>query len=364
MTRRAGLTAAPNASANEAATHEIGESSSEVLAVESETRLRYRLIHDQLKDAILRGRIATGLVLLEGPVARIFGTSRVPVRKAFELLHEAGLLRTFEGRGYLVAGPNGADGADPQPLRVPLSEAALGFDEAPAPLALPSISERIYHDLEATVSIGIAFGHFRIDESEAAETFGVSRGAVREALSRLRDLGLVEKSAYSHWMCGPLTARAVRHDYELRSLLEPAALAASAPLLSRDTLSDALSELERAIAHPERVDSEALQRLENSLHVDCLRCAPNKKLLETIGHAHMPLTVNHAFYNAFDLHPDTATLIEHRAVLKHLLDNDPNAAANALRVHLQAGQKRTLQRLKVLAVLPEPVLPGFMQRIA
>src|SRR5471030_2563150 len=125
--------------------------------IDTDKRLRYRLIHDQLKSAIALGRIAPGLVLLEGPVARIFGTSRVPVRKAFELLHEGGLLRTFEGRGYLVAGPNGASGNDPQPLRVPLSEAALGFDEAPAPLALPSISERIYHDLEATVSIGIAF---------------------------------------------------------------------------------------------------------------------------------------------------------------------------------------------------------------
>jgi DNA-binding GntR family transcriptional regulator len=210
MTRRTGVSASPPGSAIEAA----AEAATDDITVtdtsaEGEPRLRYRLIHDQLKSAILRGRIAAGLVLLEGPVARIFGTSRVPVRKAFELLHEGGLLRTFEGRGYLVAG---TDGSEPQPLRVPLSEAALGFDETPAPLALPSTSERIYHDLEATVSIGIAFGHFRIDETEAADTFGVSRGAVREALSRLRDLGLVEKSTYSHWMCGPLTARAVKHD--------------------------------------------------------------------------------------------------------------------------------------------------------
>jgi DNA-binding GntR family transcriptional regulator len=357
MTRRTGVSASPPGSAIEAA----AEAATDDITVtdtsaEGEPRLRYRLIHDQLKSAILRGRIAAGLVLLEGPVARIFGTSRVPVRKAFELLHEGGLLRTFEGRGYLVAG---TDGSEPQPLRVPLSEAALGFDETPAPLALPSTSERIYHDLEATVSIGIAFGHFRIDETEAADTFGVSRGAVREALSRLRDLGLVEKSTYSHWMCGPLTARAVKHDYELRSLL-----AASAPLLSQAMLGAALAELERAIAEPDSVDSDALQRIEDTLHVDCLQKATNRKLLETIGHAHMPLTVNHAFYNAFNLHPELATLVEHRTVIRHLLDGDANAAADALRAHLQAGQTRTLQRLKVLAVLPEPDLPAFMHRLS
>src|ERR1700712_57025 len=132
--------------------------------VDTDTRLRYRLIHDQLKSAIALGRIVPGLVLVEGPVAQIFGTSRVPVRKAFEMLHAGGLLHTFDGRGYLVAHP---DGSVAEPLRAPLSEATLGLDEAPVALALPSNSERIYHALEAAVSIGIAFGHFRIDESVA-----------------------------------------------------------------------------------------------------------------------------------------------------------------------------------------------------
>ncbi|WP_206996058.1 GntR family transcriptional regulator [Trinickia mobilis] len=349
MTRRASATISTQPSVTDAA------------SVEAEARLRYRLIHDQLKSAIALGKIAPGLVLLEGPVARIFGTSRVPVRKAFEMLHASGLLHTFEGRGYLVASP---DGSARPPLRAPLSESALGFDEAPAPLTLPSNSERIYHALEAAVSIGITFGHFRIDESEAAEAFGVSRATVREALSRLRDLGLVEKSAYSHWLCGPLTARAVAHDYELRALLEPPALRASMPHLSKGMLTLALAEVERAIEDPDSIDADALERIETALHVECLSQAPNKKLLGMIGHAHMPLTVNHAFYNAFNLHPETGTLVEHRAVLKHLLAGSAEAAVTALADHLHAAQKRTLQRLKVLAVLPEPDLPVFMHRIS
>jgi DNA-binding GntR family transcriptional regulator len=170
-------------------------------ASDTDTRLRYRLIHAQLKNAIASGKIAAGLVLLEGPVARIFGTNRVPVRKAFNMLHADGLLHTFKGRGYLVGHP---DGTPASPLRTPLSGIALGFADAPEPSTLPSTSERIYHQLEASVSTAIVFGHFCIDETEAAELFGVSRGTVREARNRLRDLGLVEKSAYSHWLCGPL----------------------------------------------------------------------------------------------------------------------------------------------------------------
>jgi DNA-binding GntR family transcriptional regulator len=78
----------------------------------------------------------------------------------------------------------------------------------------------------------------------------------------------------------------------------------------------------------------------------------------------LPLTVNHAFYEAFGLHPDRGMLLEHRAVLEQLSRGDVHAAAQLLAEHLRAGQKRTLQRLKVMAVLPEPELPPYMQRIA
>ncbi len=329
--------------------------------LEADTRLRYRVIHEQLKSAIALGNIAPGLVLLEGPVARIFGTSRVPVRKAFEMLHGDGLLHTFEGRGYLVAH---ADGSVPEPLRAPISESTLGFDRPLEPLDIPSNSERIYDSLEAAISLGIVFGHFRIDESNAAEAFGVSRGTVREALNRLRDRGLVEKSAYSHWLCGPLTARAVRQDYELRALLEPAALRAGAPSLTRAQLEAALHDVERAIETPDSVDAVALHKLETTLHDTFLAGAPNPKLVATISHAHMPLIVNHAFYDAFRLHPEPGTLAEHRDIILALLHDDLDTACNALATHLQHGETRTRQRLKVLAVLPDPDLPGYMQRIA
>ena len=320
-------------------------------------RHRYRLIQDHLQRAIRAGRIVPGLVLLEGPVARLFGTSRVPVRKAFELLHSDGLLLTFDGRGYLVANQ---DGTAPEPLRAPLSETALGFDAPPEPLDLPTTGERIYRALEEAVSVAIVFGHFRIDESLAAETLHVSRGVVRETLTRLRDRGLIEKSTYSHWLCGPLTARSVAQDYELRMLLEPAALRSSQPFLQHEMLAAAIVEIEESIAHPMSVDAEKLQQLETTLHVDCLAHARNRKLLDTVRHAHMPLTVNHAFYQAFNLHPEAGTLEEHRAILRCLMAGDVDHAASALCHHLKNGQTRTLQRLKVLAVLPEPDLPAFV----
>jgi len=40
------------------------------------------------------------------------------------------------------------------------------------------------------------------------------------------------------------------------------------------------------------------------------------------------------------------------------------SAALSLREHLLRARERTLQRLKVLSVLPEPALPPYMERLA
>ena len=85
---------------------------------------RYAMIHQILRDAIVNGTARHGLVLLEAPLAELFGTSRVPVRKALDLLHAEGLICRFNGRGYLI----NPDGLNMEPLRLPLSHGHLGLN--------------------------------------------------------------------------------------------------------------------------------------------------------------------------------------------------------------------------------------------
>jgi len=64
------------------------------------------------------------------------------------------------------------------------------------------------------------------------------------------------------------------------------------------------------------------------------------------------------------LHLEMGTLTEHRTVIELLLQGKFDAASEALAAHLRNGETRTRQRLKVLAVLPDPDLPAYMHRIA
>lgn len=355
--RRAIQASTQTAPDEEASAAESGESG------ESERRLRYELIRQRLRQAIVAQRVAPGLVLLEGPVAKVFGTSRIPVRKAFELLHAEGLLSTFEGRGYLVARP----GQAVQPQRLTLDAQALGLEAGQATIHIPSESERIHDELEQSISIAMIFGRFQIDESAAMDHFNVNRVALREVLSRLVDRGLVEKSTYAAWRVAALTARAVNQDFELLALLAPAALRESGPRLDRDMLASLRHGLQGPTApgvpdaqEPLRVE----QRVEQHLHGDFLARHPNDKLVGMLQQCQMPWLIHSTFSRMFPQSPNPPLTENCRQIVDALWEGEYERAAQALQDYLAQARRRAQLQLKVLAVLPETQLPAYLVRQA
>ncbi|MBZ5875505.1 GntR family transcriptional regulator [Chromohalobacter israelensis] len=321
---------------------------------------RYVMIQETLRKAIQAQRLPSNQILLEGPIARLFGTSRGPVRKALELLHEQGLISRFEGRGFLAT----PDPESVKPVRDPLTPEMLGLggDERPV-VDTRSAADRIYVQVEEAVATCLAFGHFRIIETVLSEYHGVSRTVAREVLGRLRNQRLIEKDRHSHWLAGPLTAQAVADDYEIRVLLEPAALKVSGPLLDRAELEAMRDEVQRLIDHPELQNAAAITRLEQDLHQRCLRLYPNRKAREMIAQSQLPVIVNRIFFQTLGVPPDEPLLMEHKLVLDHLLFGAFDAAASSLQSHLQAAAERSRRRLKVLSVFPEPSLPPYLLKI-
>lgn len=346
------------ASTQTARDEETGESGE---SGDSERRLRYELIRQRLRQAIVEQRVAPGLVLLEGPVAKVFGTSRIPVRKAFELLHAEGLLSTFDGRGYLVARP----GQAVQPQRLTLDAQALGLEAGQATIHIPSESERIHDELEQSISIAMIFGRFQIDESAAMDHFNVNRVALREVLSRLVDRGLVEKSTYAAWRVAALTARAVNQDFELLALLAPAALRESGPRLDRDMLASLRHSLQGATAPGVADTQEPLrleQRVEQHLHGDFLARHPNDKLVGMLQQCQMPWLIHSTFCRMFPQSPNPPLTENCRQIVDALWEGEYERAAQALQDYLAQARKRAQLQLKVLAVLPETQLPAYLVR--
>src|SRR5437773_9275272 len=60
------------------------------------------VVQQEIERAILQGEYAPGSRLVEANVADKLGVSRGPVREAFRMLDEAGLVRTEKNRGVFV----------------------------------------------------------------------------------------------------------------------------------------------------------------------------------------------------------------------------------------------------------------------
>ena len=60
------------------------------------------VVQQEIERAILQGEYAPGAKLVEANIAQQLGVSRGPVREAFRMLEEAGLVRTEKNRGVFV----------------------------------------------------------------------------------------------------------------------------------------------------------------------------------------------------------------------------------------------------------------------
>jgi DNA-binding GntR family transcriptional regulator len=314
---------------------------------------RYEMVEEVLRQNILGGQFPSGLVLLEGPIAALMQTSRAPVQTALLRLEAQGLVRRFNGRGFIVAGP----GETPEPARIDLREFGLAIPKAIDDALQNRASwERIYETVESDVAACLVFGRYRLIEAELAEHFNVSRTVVRDVLGRLQERGLVEKNQSSHWIAEPLTAQSIREHFALRRILEPQALVSAAPLLDRARLAAVFERFRQTEAsfdddNPESRDLEAFETL---LIDTCVFATPNARLREEIRHNLLPVLAAERVLRQLGLPSDRAAITEHRLIVELLLQDAIAAAAAMLDAHLAAAERRSIAQIKIVAVLPEP----------
>ncbi len=175
--------------------------------------------------------------------------------------------------------------------------------------------------------------------------------------------GLIDKDSKSHWIAGPYTAKLNAELYELRQILEPAALYRAAGNFQQSELLDIRERLDNARASSgNKLSLPIFESLEHDLHGRLISRNTNDRLQAVIIQNQLPIKINQMFYKHFGVRADAPALKEHSRVIDLLIRDNPSAASAALENHLIASGKRTLARLKVLAVLPEPKLPSYLER--
>lgn len=314
----------------------------------------YEVIYGVLRDHIADGSFPDGLVLGETTVARAFGASRVPAGAALQRLRKEGLLRDYNGRGY-VTGTGAAE-----PIRLELQDAGLRLPpEVASGLKVRNRRERIYPAVEHVIAGALPFGRFQVNESALAEHHQVSRTVAHEVLTRLERTGLVTQDVNQRWYAGPLTEDGLRDHFEMRCLLEPIALGQVMDSIARDEVLERRQRAEKAAKG--RHTLERIERLERDLHVDLILRCRNQQLRETIRRSQLVLV---AIHHAFDLYRDSAVISlmvsEHIAILGHMLAGRRDAATATLEAHLTRSLAQNIEIVRNLGPLPADRRPPYL----
>lgn len=304
-------------------------------------------VRARLQELIRSGAIRPGERLVELQLARVFGVSRSPVRRALTQLEIDGLITSRGRRGYLVNGD----------VRLaPVSSSLIddvNIDQS-------RHWERIYASVEQDVLTQMLYRSVKINELRLAEHFEVSRTVTRDVLARMHGLGLISKSRSGAWIANRVTSDRIRHLYELRELLEPRALMLVAPTLDPRTIEQAQMRI-RDLLQDATVDGASFDRIERDLHIDIIGACPNREIVMVLERTHVLFAPTRHLFDpvlGIPLSQIQDALLEHLNILEHLASSNSKAAADRLAAHLSGAVDRWLGRLDHAgpsSVTPMPV---------
>lgn len=228
----------------------------------AETRRSSRHNHLELARRVIALILERGLKpaehLPEQAIADACGVSRTPIRSAFKILEENGILSWKEEEGYQVK-LSAQDG---------LSEAMLGAADLEQSLFDRMLADRAARRIPDVQSV-----------SALARRYTVSRVTVLNALKILARDGIVTQLPGRSWAFQPLldTPRAISESFAFRLTLEPQAILAPGFGLDPPRAGVMRSRMREFLALPDaRLGASAFRRLDIDFHVMIAEASANR----------------------------------------------------------------------------------------
>ena len=216
-----------------------------------------------------------------------------------------------------------------------------------APASAKNLAESVYRVLKSDIFEFRLLPGTRFSENEVAARSRVSRTPVREALFRLEREGYLQVHPKSGWSVRPLDFDLLDDLYDLRLVLE---IAAVQRLCAADPKA-VLAGLEKVwlVAPRSRLtDGARVARLDEEFHATLVESAGNPEL----ARVHQSITERIRIVRRLDFtHPERVvyTYLEHGQILRAVLARRPARAVQLLARHIEASKaevrKISLHRL-------------------
>lgn len=199
-------------------------------------------------------------------------------------------------------------------------------------------ADQAYGLIRRQIMSGSRAGGEWLREGELAESIGVSRTPVREALRRLTAEGLVRYERNRGVQVQVWNVRDLDEIFSLRSVLEPwgCGLAATAGTVDVAALEDLACRMDEIAPGGRPSDVDKLTELNNLFHRTILEGADNSRLTNVIASViQVPLV-----WRTFSRYTPEAlgrSLAHHHELVAALTARDPEWAESVMRSHVRAA---------------------------
>lgn len=211
--------------------------------------------------------------------------------------------------------------------------------EGPGKLENLTLWERVYRHLREEILANRLEPGTVLGEVALAESLGVSRGPVREALGRLASEGLVTVRPRRGAVVSALSAAEFLEAYQVREALETLAVRLAVPRIAAEEI-ERLGELvEEQAGHAEAGDVESFFLANAAFHELIVSSSGNRTLEEMhrqiVGHMGRYRMRSVALRGTLK-----RSVGEHRAILRAIKARDSEKAAQLLGAHIHVPQRR------------------------
>jgi DNA-binding GntR family transcriptional regulator len=213
------------------------------------------------------------------------------------------------------------------------------------PLPDQSLADAVADRLRQAIHDGEYTPGQRLPERVLSERLGVSHIPVREALTKLEDEGLVVRQPRRGARVAQLSPKSIAEVSSMRVLLEGFVVRRVSERWTPRAERDLLRIADRMIAAAEKGDAAGVLDLDHRFHGRLWQQADHSILIEVA--AHLRGRIN-SFLRATiqTLSPDELVqhAMTHRALTQVIASGDADAAAEAMRSHIEAAAERIEDR--------------------
>jgi DNA-binding GntR family transcriptional regulator len=213
----------------------------------------------------------------------------------------------------------------------------------------PTLTEDAYARIRsAIVDRTLAPGE-RVTESGLAHLLGVSKTPVREALVRLREVGLVRADGQRGVRVVDLSSAVIDDVYEVREALELAGIEKVVEAAQSDGLREVEEAAAESLAAAEDGDEEAFARWDAAFHLELAKLSGNEHRLKLLRDTlDLIAAIRQGLDEQLEASPDCAAA--HSDIVSAVLSGDVAAARRRLSSHIDDSRRRS----RIAPPTPDP----------